>query len=316
MLYCISPVWNATRLLSLRHKHVPVILHAVCVLNRRCILLCACPIVIMLFGPAGQGAELKPKTLEAWIRYRSFTEQRIASELASKDGFLVQDFLPEKQREKCRNEVMEGRTCILQMQTLKSDDKKIHVPDGLIHHWVGSIRIPDAKLSNLVEWIQDYDKHERYFEEVERSRLLSRNGDAFTVFYRLKRKKVITVYYNTEHVVIYRLHDSTRISSTSRAIRIAELEQVGTPKEREKPIGNDHGFLWRLNTYWRFQQVGDAVVMSCESIGLSRAIPKLVSWFIRGIVNSVPRESLESTLEGIRDGFSSDMAAQQGVERD
>jgi hypothetical protein len=34
----------------------------------------------------------------------------------------------------------------------------------------------------------------------------------------------------------------------------------------------------------------------------------LVSWFIKGIVNSVPRESLESTLGGIRDGFSDDMA--------
>ena len=45
---------------------------------------------------------------------------------------------------------------------------------------------------------------------------------------------------------------------------IAELKQTevvwdegriirkGTPAEREKPPGQDGGYLWRLNSYWRF----------------------------------------------------------------
>ena len=120
-----------------------------------------------------------------------------------------------------------------------------------------------AKLSGLLEWIQDYGKHEKYFKEVVRSRLLNRDGDAFTIFYRLKRKKVITVHYNTEHEVLYRRHDSKRVSSASHATKIAELDNAETPEESEKPVGNDHGFMWRLNSYWRFQQVGDDVVISC-----------------------------------------------------
>lgn len=263
---------------------------------------------IALFGTAAQGAELKTKTLEAWKRYQSLTEQRISLELAANDGFLVQDFLPEEERDKCRSDVAKGKLCIIQIHTRTPDNKKIKVPDGLIHHWMGSILIPDANLKDLLEWIQDYDKHERYFKEVERSCLLRRDRDAFTIFYRLKRKKVITVYYNTEHEVLYRLHDPDRISSASHSIRIAELDKAETPEESEKPIGNDGGFLWRLNSYWRFQQVGGDVVISCESISLSRSIPMLVSWFIKGIVNSLPRESLESTLGGIRDGFKSDSA--------
>jgi len=290
--------------------------HAAFFARRHGTLLWACFVCIAVFGPAAHGAELKSKTVEAWKRYQSLTEQRIALELAAKDGFLVQDFLPEDEREQCRSDIVEGKLCVIQMQTRTSDDKKIKVPDGLIHHWMGGILIPDAKLKDLLDWIQDYDKHERYFEEVERSRLLSRNGDAFTIFYRLKRKKFITVHYNTDHEVLYRRHDSQRVSSASHAIRIAELDRAGTPEEREMPVGKDHGFLWRLNSYWRFQQVGDDVVISCESISLSRSIPMLVSLFIKRIVDSVPRESLESTLGGIRDGFNRGAASREPARTD
>lgn len=266
-------------------------------------LLPACLIGAALLVPAVQATELKSKTLKAWKRYQELTERRIASELASKDRFLVHDFLPAKESGECRREILAGETCITQMQTLTAAGKEIEVPEGLIHHWMGAIRVPNAKLGDLLKWIQDYDRHESYFEDVTRSRQLSRDGDTFKIFYRLRRTKFITVYYNTEHEVIYHVLDPGRVESTSRSTRIAELEDAGTPKEREYPVGKDSGFMWRLNSYWRFQQVGNDVLMSCESISLSRSIPGFVSLAIGWIVDSVPRESLESTLKGIRDGF-------------
>ena len=51
------------------------------------------------------------------------------------------------------------------MSKFKHIVRKIKVPDGIIHHWMGGIRIPCAKLSSLLGWIQDHDKHERYFDE-------------------------------------------------------------------------------------------------------------------------------------------------------
>ena len=42
----------------------------------------------------------------------------------------------------------------------------------------------------------------------------------------------------------------------SVAIRIAELDGAETPRETEKPIGRDRGFLWRLNSYWRYEETG------------------------------------------------------------
>lgn len=297
-------LWN------LHRSCITKILESDDVFRRSCRILWMCLAVGVLLNTA-QGAELKPGTLEAWKRYQSLTEQRIAGELTAGENFLVQDFMPAKEREECRREVAAGRSCILQMRTRTPGDKKIEVPDGLIHHWMGSIRIPGARLNELLEWLQNYDEHEHYFKEVEKSRLISRAGDVFRIFMRLKRKKFITVHYNTEHEVLYRLHDDKRISSTSRASRIAELDKAGTPEESEKPAGNDSGYLWRLNAYWRYQQVGDDVVMSCESISLSRSLPWLVGWAIKGIVNSVPSESLESTLTGIRDGFTKAASSQK-----
>ena len=202
---------------TLRRNCVASIIAVDCISHRSSKLLWVCLATGMLYGSVAQGAELKTGTLEAWKLYQSLTEQRIASELASGDGFLVQDFLPVKERERCSREIVAGEPCILKMQTRTSEDKKIKVPDGLIHHWMGSIRIPGARLDELLEWLQDYQEHERFFKEVVKSRLISRDGEAFKIFYLLKRKKFITVHYNTEHEVLYCLHDATRISSTSRA---------------------------------------------------------------------------------------------------
>jgi len=35
-------------------------------------------------------------------------------------------------------------------------------------------------------------------------------------------------------------------------------------------VGDDRGFLWRLNAYWRYEQVAGGVIAECESITLSR----------------------------------------------
>jgi hypothetical protein len=84
------------------------------------------------------------------------------------------------------------------------------------------------------------------------------------------------------------------------ATKIAELAEVGTPREREKPPGSDRGFLWRLNAYWRYETVPGGVLIECESVSLSRSVPLLVRPFVTGTVEGVARESLERTLAGLR----------------
>ncbi len=250
-------------------------------------------------------AKLKSETTKAWLEYQRLTEKRITTELDSQDRFLVQDFLAGADAVRCRQALASGAVFTLRMETLSDAGKQLDVPGGLIHHWFGSIVVPKANLPDLLNWIQDYDHHDKYFREVESSRLISRQGDVFKIFLRLVRKKIITVHYNTEHVVEYRRHAANRISSKSYATKIAQLEDAGTPAEHERPPGDDGGYLWRLNSYWRFQQQDSGVVITCESISLSRSIPAGLQWLIKGYLESVPRESLTNTLTSIREGFHS-----------
>ena len=113
----------------------------------------------------------------------------------------------------------------------------------------------------------------------------------------------MTVRYNTEHIVVYGPPQEGQQSSRSFTTKIAELQNAGTASEIEKPIGDNSGFLWRLNSYWRFKEQESGVVIECESISLSRSIPFGLAWLIKRFVESVPQESLENTLMSIPDGI-------------
>ncbi len=254
--------------------------------------------------PAAQAmaARLQTKTVRAWDRYVALTEARISSELESGDGFLAREFLAPEQSEQCEQTIDRGGICVTVMETRDKDGRAVGIPSGMVHHWMGSVFIPDVSLQDLLEWVQNYSRHDEQFPEVEESHLLAREGDRFQIFLRLKRQKVVTVFYNTEHDVEYRRHGPNEVSSRSAATRIAQVENPGEEGEREKPVGNDSGFLWRLNSYWRYQQVDGGVIVECESIGLSRGIPVAFKWLVSPFVRSVPRESLESTLGSIRQG--------------
>lgn len=260
------------------------------------------PAIALAVGRPSFAAKLEADTLAAWELYRELTEARIEKELQSAEGFLVLDFLDDGEAAKARSAMASG-VFIRRMETRNVEGDEIEIPKGLVHHWYGAVLVPAAKLDEVLAWEQDYSRHEDYFDEVEESRLVSREGNVFDIFLRLRRKKVITVHYNTEHEVRYRRLGPDRAASRSEATRIAEIEDAGTHREGEKPAGDDRGFLWRLNSYWRFQQQATGVLVECESISLSRTIPTAFRWVVKPFITSVPRESLEATLFPLRRNF-------------
>ena len=140
----------------------------------------------------------------------------------------------------------------------------------------------------------------RYVDATEQRIAAELDGDSMRVYLKLRRKKFVTVYYGTEHVMDYARHGAVKASSRSVATRIAELVDVGSAGEREKPIGNDRGFLWRLNSYWRYHELDGGVIVECESISLSRSIPSVVRWMVTPMINSAARESMARTLTSMR----------------
>ncbi len=238
---------------------------------------------LTLLIASARAETLKPATIDAWNAY----VKRVEPEMTAAFKATAAE----------RAEMKAGQVYIRRV------DHGGKVESGLIHHWIAGIFLPGAKIKPLQDWMKDYDSHAKYFSDVERSKLLSHEGNTFNIYYRFRRKKIITVFYNTDHTVIYRPIDATHATSHSVATRIAELDNAGSPKESEKPIGDDSGFLWRLNSYWRFEETPEGVYLECESLSLSRGIPAGLAWMIKGFVESVPRESLERTMTSIRKGF-------------
>lgn len=261
-------------------------------------LLASCPV---------RAAELQAKTLVAWDTYIRFTEQRIHQEMTDNQRFLALDFRAPAETRILRARLQRGQLEISKMQTTAPSGREIKVEDGMIHHWIGAVFIPGAQLDAVMEWVHDYDHHAGRFPEVIASRLVWRQGDTFHIYFRLRRKKIITVYYNTYYTAHYHRHGLRRVFSDSHSTKIAQLEDAETRQEREQPVGDDSGFLWRLNSYWRYEEADGGVYIECESVSLSRNIPFGLGWIIGSYVESVPRESLENTLTSIRDGVEAAM---------
>jgi len=246
-------------------------------------------------------SEPRPEGLRAWDQYVALTESRIESELEDGSKFLLLDFLESSDRARCEEKIRKKEICILERETLSEEGKPIEAPGVLIHHWYGSILLPGVDLGSVLSWVKTYEGREKFYPDVEASRLIEQSGETYRIFLRLKRTKVQTVHYNTEHEVIYRSHGEKHASSRSVATRIRQIDKAGSSKERELPPEEDSGYLYRLQSYWRFEERDDGTFVECESVSLSRSAPKAADWFIDGFVESVPRESLENALRPIRE---------------
>jgi hypothetical protein len=245
-------------------------------------------------------ARLKPETIQAFQKYVQLTDAQHAAELVHSPDFLWIDGLADAERTKAYAELRSGKVKIKRLET-RNAGQPIHCPHGLIHHWSGLVFIPGATLEETLRVLQDYDRHAEYYApEVQRSKLLARNGDDFRAFLRFRRKKVIVVVLNTEHQIRYTRIDRQRAASRSSAVRIAEVENPDRPEEMEKTPGDDGGYLWRMETWWRIMERDGGSYLQCESASLTRDIPAGLGWLVGPFVNSIPRESLTFTLEATR----------------
>jgi hypothetical protein len=240
-------------------------------------------------------ADLSTRTTVNFDRYVRLTETRL-----DRGAFLWIDSLPQAQQRDRREELRRNALIIEKLKTLDAGSE-IDVPDALVHHWLGLAFVPGATIEQALALLQDYNAHAQIYQPVvQRSRLISRNGDTFRFSLRLFMKKVITVVVNSEHEARFTRPAPDRAEGRIHSTRIAEVEDPGTPEEHELPVGHDGGYLWRLNTYWRLLARDGGVYLQCESISLTRGIPLGLGWAVGPFVTSIPRESLTFTLETTR----------------
>lgn len=239
--------------------------------------------------------QLKPRTLEAFATYIREAEAAMEPALAGHGAFLWSD------GDTSRSQQVQQGKIVAQMW---SGDTAGKVPNGLIHDWIAAVLVPGTTVERTLRLVQDYDNHKNiYRPDVMDSRLIRHEGNDFQIYLRLLKKKIITVVLDTDHDVHYGSVDARCWFCRSYTTRIAEVEDAGTSQEQVLQPDTGYGFLWRLYSYWFFQEKDDGVHIECRAISLSRDIPVGLGWVIEPIIRKLPKESLINTLKATRDAL-------------
>jgi len=221
--------------------------------------------------PCG-ATQLTPETSRAFDHYTGLVEKQLSTGPNLGTGA----------RADAKSAAHRGETVVVDAKIAD-----VPVPGGLIHDWLGVLFIPGASMASVQAVMTDYDAYKHIYQpDVTDSKLLSRDGDRFRVFLRLYKHEFMTLIYDSEYDVRYNSPAPDRMEIVSRSTRISQS-------------GEDHGFLWRLNTYWRFEQADGGVYAQCRAVSLSRGIPFGFGW-LRGFLQKFPRESMVDTLEATR----------------
>ncbi len=243
-------------------------------------------------------AQLQPRTVQAFDTYVKQAETRMEQQLKAGGPFLWVDARPESQRQASYASLRQGEVLVQEIAAGKD------LPGGMVHDWVALAFVPGATLDRTLAEIQNYNNdYKTYAPEVLRSKVLQRNDGRFSVLLRIKKKSFVTVVLDITNDVHYFDLDRTRAYSRSYSTRIAEVEDPDTANERERPVGDDHGYLWRLYTYWRFREADGGVYIQCEAVALTRGIPFGLAWLIKPFVTKIPKESLLFTMTKTRDAI-------------
>lgn len=251
-------------------------------------------------GPATDlgAVELRAHTMQAWNAYEQRVDARYNEAAPASAPFFAMDAFNIKH---WRAAALRGEPVMARIAAARPGEGEPSIEDGKIHHWAGAIFVPGLTVDRLLKQLDDLaGQEQRHYADVLASKLLAHDGDRYRIYMKIRRSKIVTVTYNTEHDVQYRRLGPSRATARSAATRIAQLDNAGTPQEIELKPGSDSGYLWRLNAYWRYEATGGGVLIECESVSLSRSIPFVLRPFATGAVEGVARESLERTLTGLR----------------
>jgi hypothetical protein len=244
---------------------------------------------LLVAVPCELAAEPSPVALARYSAYLDAQEQRLARQHHASSGFVV--FAGEAPDEEAR--LRHGELVVEAMTPSNSSS----LPGAMLHHWRATAFAPGATAADLERLLRDVPAYPQlYAPQVVQARVLAQQGDHLRTSMRVRQKHVLTVVLDTDYDVAFSRLDPRHGYSQSRSTHIAEIADAGTASEHALGSGDDHGFLWRQDTYWSYAEADGGLYLQVESVSLTRAIPAGLGWAVRPFVESVPRESLEFTL--------------------
>ncbi len=241
-------------------------------------------------APFGMAEAPTPHALSAFSLYTLGVESRLVQQHRSYDHFIVMpassiDFGARLHR---------GEMIIERLTSVQTPSS----PGALIHHWRGTVFIAGAtapEMERLLRTVEAYPAV--YTPEVTRARATVVDTDRLRVWMRVRQRHVLTVVLDMSYDMSLGRLDVAHGYSQSASTKIADIGAPETAAERALSADEEHGFLWCQNTYWSFAERDGGLYVQVESVSLTRAIPLGLAWAVRPYVESVPRESLEFTLQ-------------------
>ncbi|MGA3017201.1 MAG: hypothetical protein ABSF62_08785 [Bryobacteraceae bacterium] len=232
-------------------------------------------VVCCLLFPAGLRAQqLKPETAQQFDCYVQSAEAR----MDTRKAFLLAD------TDTALNEqIVRGQ----EIRTIEANGTNPHkLAGGQLYDWIGAVFIPAATLDRLLRMLQDYDHRDRYFPEtISASKLLCFTGtDHFQYSMRMKEPAIMDVASD----VVWERVDAQRWRCRSLSTSVAA-------------VGKDHGYLRRLNSYWRFAETGKGVFVEAETITSSDEFGAMTRALGSALMGINPEKSLRHSLASMRE---------------
>ncbi len=160
------------------------------------------------------------------------------------------------------------------------------VSGGSIHHFSGSIRVKGATLEMVRQIMQDYPNYVKYFKGDLGSAKGEKQADSkpedehyLTNLFLVQSTLWIAVTYDSKYDVHYYRLDKNRFIAKSASLSIREQRDPKNAAAGLFPLGEDHGFLWKTNTYWLIRERDGGLDMQVDSMSLSRQSPTGFGWW-------------------------------------
>lgn len=217
---------------------------------------------------------LDEATLKAYQDYVSNFEKNVVEQFNKTGKLWIDD-------ECCGNRgLVEGSKPVVEPR--RNED----IVHGSIHHFSGSIHIKGATIESVRHVMEDYPHYVEIFKPDLGSASGAKEPDSTPEDEHFLSKLLLVqttiwmgVNYDTLYDTHYRRVAKDRWTARSVATYIKEWKDPKNQAAGTYPEGDDHGFLWKTNTYWFARERNGGLDLQADSLALSRPSPIGFAWW-------------------------------------
>ncbi len=240
--------------------------------------------LLLLIPGQARAAGPSREALQSWEQYASALDRARAADLARGVPAWATDDDPRGARVQAA--VSRGEIAVTRRSL-----RAIDVDDATLEHWQGSMLVRGVTLAQVAQRLRHPDRFPQPSDVVSlKVGGWSDNGHDL---------------YLAAHALDADLGDVRHLAS--RAAPGARSDATGQhqPGDAHRGSGGaSRDFLWRMQSFWRFTAVPEGVIVTCESISLSRPVPIGLGLVSRPIIARVARESMTTAVRAWQAGWT------------